>query len=113
MEDLVVMEETPQKNNERRINNLEVKSNRVASKWIERIGIIIITVILTSVGSFYTLKTLANSSKMDEKADKTYVDERYKDVKEDLKLLIQQNQKQHEDIMRTVTATIELATRNK
>jgi hypothetical protein len=113
MEDLMVMEEATHESNERRINNLEVKNNKIVGRWIERIGIITITVVLTSIGSFYTLRTLANSSKIDGKAEKTYVDERFKDVKEDLKLLIQQNQAQHEDIMKTVTATIELATRNK
>jgi hypothetical protein len=78
------------------------------TKWTERIGLIMITVILTSFGSFYTLKTLANSSKLDKKADTEYVDKQIGLLRDDIKSLMLQNQAQHEDMMRTVNSSLQL-----
>jgi len=89
------------------------KRNSLVTKWTERIGLIVITVVLTSFGSFYTLKSIASSSKIDQKANVEYVDKQIKDLKDDIRLLIQQNQQQHEDILRRLDSSIQLVSQIK
>jgi hypothetical protein len=88
------------------VSNSRRKRNMM--KWTERIGLIMITVVLTSFGSFYTLKTLANSSKLDKKADTEYVDKQIGLLRDDIKSLMLQNQSQHEDMMARVDRSLQL-----
>jgi hypothetical protein len=100
------MDDNLDEDNIEEVSNSKRKSNM--TKWTERIGLIMITVILTSFGSFYTLKTLANSSKLDKKADTEYVDKQIGLLRDDIKSLMLQNQAQHEDMMRTVNSSLQL-----
>ena len=94
-------------------NKIVNRKNRIIAQWTERIGLILITVVLTSFGSFYTLRTIASSSKLDQKANIEYVDKQIKDLKDDFRLLMQQNQSQHEDILRRLDSSIQLVSQLK